>query len=167
MSFSSVEAGLGQLYTQLHDSNFESLTGGTSIDLGGITGPTGSNVLSGTYSLTSDLGSTIWGLHWDNHFLALVFSQDITSFTISGLDQGISGVFAFDPTTVTHSTETPLPAGLPLFLTGAGLLALLSRYRRHKVRASVMAAAGRTASARPFPRPVSCSRACVLHSAWA
>lgn len=135
MNFSDVLTGLGQLNnTPLSDTNFASLSGGTDINLGGISGPTGSTVLGGTYSLSdSSLGAAIWGVHWDNHFLALVFAQAISSFTITGLEQGVSGVFAFNLQTITHQQETPLPGALLLFgsvLSGGYLFSKCRRKRR-------------------------------------
>lgn len=143
MNFSDVLSGLGQLNTQLFDANFASLSGGTDINLGGISGPTGSTVFGGTYSLSDpSLGAAIWGVHWDNHFLALVFAKAISSFTITGLDQGVSGVFAFNLQTITHQQETPLPGALLLFgsVLSGGYLFSKWRKRRRGSALQVLAA---------------------------
>ena len=66
-SLADIRTGLGQLYTQLGDANFQSLTGGTSTGLGGVTGATGGT--GGTFTLTSNKQAEIWGIKWDNRSL--------------------------------------------------------------------------------------------------
>ena len=72
---------------------------------------------------------------------------------ISGIDGGATWIWAVDAetdptfgacqictvdfmTTITP-TATPLPAALPLFATGAGMIGLIARRRKRKVQASV------------------------------
>lgn len=142
MGLTSVQTGLGQLYSQLGDPYFHNLTGATDTDLGGISGATGSG--GGTFSLSS-LGASIWGIHWDNHFLALVLTSATSSLTIAGLPQAISGVYAFNLESLAPS-PVPLPPAVLLF--GSGLVGLILLYRRRKKR-------GQAAFGQWRPSPVS------------
>ena len=52
--------------------------------------------------------ATVIGVHFDNQFIAFLFSAGITSFNILNLPNGVSNIYAYDP------VATPLPGALLL-----------------------------------------------------
>jgi hypothetical protein len=107
---------------------------GASVGAQTYSGSTG-----GTLTLGAGVTANIFALHWDSQEMVLVYDVSLSSFTISGLDQNLSGITAFnDCTDIScataggHSTVTPVPGALPLFATGLGALGLLARRRKRK-----------------------------------
>ena len=75
-----------------------------------------------------DLGSltaSVFGVHFDNQYLAFVYDTAISVFSIEGLSHGVSNIHAF----TTDTNVVPLPAGLLLFLTGLAGVGVLGRYK--------------------------------------
>ena len=78
---------------------------------------TGSNN-SGTWT-GSGANAKVFGIHFGNNFLAFLFSAPVHVFSISGLPNGVSNIYAF------NLTATPLPAALWLMASAlAGWLGL-------------------------------------------
>jgi hypothetical protein len=86
----------------------------------------GADNKSGTFTLAGGLLSAVWGIHYDNHFLGLLFDIAVNSITIAGLAFGISNVFAFNIT----GTEVPLPPAVILFGTALAGMGFLARRRK-------------------------------------
>jgi hypothetical protein len=107
---------------------------GASVGAQTYSGSTG-----GTLTLGTGVTANIFALHWDSQEMVLVYDVSLSSFTISGLDQNLSGITAFSDCTDTscataggHSTGTPIPGALPLFASGAGLLGFFGWRRKRK-----------------------------------
>ncbi len=104
------------------------LSGG-DCGLGGVT-------CSGSGATYSGTASQLFGIHWGGGgpaqpFLGIEFSVAVTDFTISGFAHGVSFIRSYvDP------PATPLPAALPLFASGLGVIGLLARRRKRKVQAT-------------------------------
>jgi hypothetical protein len=86
---------------------------------GGACGGSGVTCSGGDGSITTG-GAQAFGVHYDNKFLAFFYNTAITTFSISGLDQGVSNLYAF----------VPLPGALALMLTALGGLFGLQRWRQ-------------------------------------
>ena len=68
---------------------------------------------------TSTLTANVFGIHFGNNFIAVLYSDAVSGFDIFGLSNGVSNIYAFNTNSV---SQVPLPAALPLFLAGiAGL----------------------------------------------
>lgn len=78
---------------------------------------------------TSNFEANVFGIHYGNSFIAVLYSDLVSGFEINGLRNGVSNIYAF--TTV---TAVPLPAAVWLF--GTAILALLGVARRRKVAAA-------------------------------
>ena len=76
---------------------------------------------SGTWTY-SGTGANVFGIHFGNNFIALLFANALTSFTITGLPNGVSNIYAL--------TATPLPGALLLFGTGVALMGFINWLRR-------------------------------------
>ena len=85
------------------------------------TGPTNSGTW--TYSGTA---ANVFGIHFGNNFIALLFADALTAFSITGLPHGVSNIYAYNVAT------TPLPAALVLFGSGLGLLGFVDWLRRRR-----------------------------------
>jgi hypothetical protein len=67
----------------------------------------------------SGTDATVFGVHFGDNFLAFLFSAPVHVFSISGLPNGVSNIYAF------NLTATPLPAALWLMVSAlAGWLGL-------------------------------------------
>lgn len=64
-----------------------------------------------TYSGT---GANVFGIHFGDNFIALLFANALTSFTITNLPHGVSNIYAL--------TTTPLPGALLLFGSGFAVI---------------------------------------------
>ena len=79
---------------------------------------------SGTLALMAD----VFGVHFDNKFLAFLYPGPISSFSISGLPNDTSNVYAY------NTSPVPLPAALPLYGSALAVLALIG-WRRKRMAA--------------------------------
>jgi hypothetical protein len=75
---------------------------------------------SGSYTGTA---ANIFGVHFDNKFLVLEYASLINFFSIAGLGQGVSNIYAY-------MSAVPLPGALILFGTALAGLGILGRRRR-------------------------------------
>lgn len=78
---------------------------------------------------TSIFEANVFGIHYGNSFIAVLYSDLVSGFEINGLRNGVSNIYAF--TTV---TAVPLPAAVWLF--GTAILALLGITRRRRIAAA-------------------------------
>lgn len=78
---------------------------------------------------TSNFEANVFGIHYGNNFIAVLYSDLVSGFEINGLGNGVSNIYAF--TTV---TAVPLPAAVWLF--GTAILALLGVTRRRRMAAA-------------------------------
>jgi len=78
---------------------------------------------------TSNFEANVFGIHYGNNFIAVLYSDLVSGFEINGLRNGVSNIYAF--TTV---TAVPLPAAVWLF--GTAILALLGITRRRRMTAA-------------------------------
>lgn len=78
---------------------------------------------------TSNFEANVFGIHYGNNFIAVLYSDLVSGFEINGLRNGVSNIYAF--TTV---TAVPLPAAVWLF--GTAILALLGVTRRRRMAAA-------------------------------
>jgi hypothetical protein len=83
----------------------------------------------GRISGTSNFEANVFGIHYGNNFIAVLYSDLVSGFEINGLRNGVSNIYAF--TTV---TAVPLPAAVWLF--GTAILALLGITRRRRMSAA-------------------------------
>lgn len=74
---------------------------------------------------TTNFEANVFGIHYGNNFIAVLYSDLVSGFEINGLRNGVSNIYAF--TTV---TAVPLPAAVWLF--GTAILALLGVTRRRR-----------------------------------
>jgi hypothetical protein len=86
---------------------------------------------NGTKGGTSNLEATVFGVHYGNNFIAVLYSDAVSDFTIDGLSNGVSNIYAFNGSV----SQVPLPAAFPLFLMALGILGLAG-WRRRKVSAA-------------------------------
>lgn len=75
---------------------------------------------------TSTFEANVFGIHYGNNFIAVLYSDLVSGFEINGLRNDVSNIYAF--TTV---TAVPLPAAVWLF--GTAILALLGVTRRRRI----------------------------------
>jgi hypothetical protein len=94
-----------------------SFVGGGSCGTGGTTCSGG----DGTYS---GAAASVFGIHFDNKFLVLLYPSAITSFAIAGLSNGVSNIYAWGTSAV------PLPPALLLFGTALAGMGILGRRRK-------------------------------------
>lgn len=83
------------------------------------TGPSNSGIW--TYSGTA---ANVFGIHFGNNFIALLFADALAAFSITGLPHGVSNIYAY------NVASTPLPAALVLFGSSLGLLGFVDWLRR-------------------------------------
>jgi len=92
--------------------------GGGSCGNGGVVcGPAEGSGSIGLGGLVAD----VYGIHFDNMFLVLLYPSGISNFAIEGLWAGVSNIYAFN--------VIPLPAGFLLFLSGLAGIGFLGRYK--------------------------------------
>ena len=75
---------------------------------------------SGTWTY-SGTGANVFGIHFGNNFIALLFANALTSFTITNLPHGVSNIYAL--------TSTPLPGALLLLGTGVAFMGVFNWLR--------------------------------------
>jgi hypothetical protein len=95
--------------------------GACTVAVNCTTGPNNSGTW--TYSGTE---AKVFGIHFGNNFIALLFADALTGFSITGLSHGVSNIYAYNVAT------TPLPAALALFGSGLGLLGFVDWLRRRR-----------------------------------
>ncbi len=78
---------------------------------------------------TSTFEANVFGIHYGNNFIAVLYSDLVSGFEINGLRNGVSNIYAF-----TTLTAVPLPAAVWLF--GTAILALLGVTRRRRMAAA-------------------------------
>jgi hypothetical protein len=83
---------------------------------------------NGSKGGTSNLAANVYGVHYGNNFIAVLYGQEIAGFDIDGLSNGVSNIYAFNSST--SVSQVPLPAALPLFLTAISMLGLAGWWRR-------------------------------------
>jgi hypothetical protein len=81
---------------------------------------------NGTKGGTSNLEANVFGVHYGNNFIAVLYSDVVSGFTIDGLRHDVSNIYAFNGSV----SQVPLPAAFPLFLMALGMLGLTGWYRR-------------------------------------
>lgn len=74
-----------------------------------------------SYTYTGSTAYDVYTVHGDSWYLAFLFSSPITSFSISGLPNNISGIYGFN---------APIPPAALLFGTALVGMAMLGRRRR-------------------------------------
>jgi hypothetical protein len=104
--------------------------------LGGGTNPTANTTNS----------YRIWAFHQDQYYIALLYSSAINSWSLTapttGQFSGISGIFAFHPSTSCPpgtgcgSDVVPLPPAILLFVSGLAGLGLIGIRRRRRTPVS-------------------------------
>jgi hypothetical protein len=75
----------------------------------------------------SDLVADVYGVHYGNNFIAVLYSDAVSGFEISGLSNGVSNIYAFNTV-----SQVPLPAALPLFFSALAMLGLGGWVRRRR-----------------------------------
>ena len=75
---------------------------------------------------SSTFEAVLFGIHFDNKFLALLYPSAISNFSISGLPNGVSNIYAYSLNPV------PLPAAGILFGSALVGISLISRRRRKR-----------------------------------
>jgi len=86
----------------------------------------GSNAKGGSSTLVAD----VYGVHYGNNFIAVLYSDLQSGFGISGLGHGVSNIYAFNTV-----SQVPLPAALPLFFSALTMLGLGGWVRRRRATA--------------------------------
>ena len=76
----------------------------------------------------SNLVANVYGVHYGNNFVAVLYSELIAGFEIDGLSNGVSNIYAFN----SGVSPVPVPAALPLFLTALSMLGLGGWWRRRR-----------------------------------
>jgi hypothetical protein len=84
---------------------------------------------SGTWTYAGT-AANVFGIHFGNNFIALLFADPLTAFSITGLPNGVSNIYAYNVAT------TPLPAALVLFGSGLGLFGFFDWLRRKRSAAA-------------------------------
>ena len=92
------------------------------------TSPTCSAFENGTKGGSSNLAANVYGVHYGNNFIAVLYSQVVSGFSIDGLSNGVSNIYAFN----SGVSPIPVPAALPLFLTALTMLGLGGWWRRRR-----------------------------------
>jgi hypothetical protein len=103
------------------------VSGGACTNPINCTTPGAGNNGTWTYSGTA---ASVFGIHFGDNFLALLFAAPVTSFSIFGLPQNVSNIYAF------NLTATPLPGALWLMASALAGWFGLTRWgrRRHSFR---------------------------------
>jgi hypothetical protein len=81
---------------------------------------------SGTWTY-SGTAANVFGIHFGNNFIALLFADALTAFSITGLPNGVSNIYAY------NVTATPIPAALLLFGSGLGIIGFFDWLRRRRM----------------------------------
>jgi len=81
---------------------------------------------------TSNLTANVFGIHFGDNFIAVLYADAVSGFSISGLSNGVSNIYAFNTNTV---SQVPLPAALPLFFAALSLLGLGGWLQRRRATA--------------------------------
>jgi hypothetical protein len=76
---------------------------------------------------TSTLAADVFAVHYGNNFIAVLYSDVVSGFDITGLSNGVSNIYAFNTV-----SEVPLPAALPLFFSALAMLGLGGWVRRRR-----------------------------------
>ena len=97
---------------------------------------------TGTYT---GPGANVFGIHFDNKFIALLYTTGITSFFITGLPNGVSNIYAFcslNSCIGGGSGNDPVPLPAPFILMGTVLAGtyLVGRWRRRRGQVPAFAA---------------------------
>ena len=79
----------------------------------------------------SELEGNVFGIHYGNNFIAVLYSEAVSNFQINGLRFDVSNIYVFNTV-----SQVPLPAALPLFLTALTLLGLGGWIRRKREAAA-------------------------------
>jgi hypothetical protein len=87
----------------------------------------GQNAKGGSSTIVAD----VYGVHYGNNFIAVLYSDLQSGFGISGLGHGVSNIYAFN----TAVSQVPLPAALPLFFSALAMLGLGGWVRRRRAAA--------------------------------
>lgn len=77
---------------------------------------------------SSTLVADVYGVHYGNNFIAVLYSDLVNGFDIAGLGNGVSNIYAFS----TVVSQVPLPAALPLFFSALAMLGLGGWVRRRR-----------------------------------
>ena len=88
--------------------------------------------VNGNKGGSSNLEGNVFGVHYGNAFIAVLYSGSISNFSIEGLVNGVSNIYAFNTV-----SQVPLPAAFPLFFSALALLGLGSWFRRKRGTATV------------------------------
>lgn len=86
---------------------------------------------NGTKGGTSNLEANVFGVHYGNNFIAVLYSDAISDFMIDGLSNGVSNIYAFNSSV----SAVPLPAAAWMFLSAIAVLVGVSVRRRRAVSA--------------------------------
>ena len=130
---SSLATAAGVVETTLESASWLNMSL-TFVDAAGCTTagcPTGFNTGSSpgpygaVFTLPAGEVADVFGIWYDNKFLALLYSSPISAFTIDGLPNKVSDIFAYSVNPV------PLPPAVLLFGTALVGMGVLGR-RRHK-----------------------------------
>jgi hypothetical protein len=85
------------------------------------------------YSFSCNFFATCWGSRWvDTSHYEPVYGNVTYTIGRGFYDTGAGALTVNAPVTVAPVAETPIPASLPLFVSGAGLLGLLAKRRRRR-----------------------------------
>jgi hypothetical protein len=79
---------------------------------------------------SSTFAANVYGVHYGNNFVAIMYSAVVSGFEIDGLGSGVSNIYAFNSV-----SQVPLPAALPLFFSALTLLGLGNWFRQRQAAA--------------------------------
>jgi hypothetical protein len=76
---------------------------------------------------SSQFEGNVFGIHYGNNFIAVLYGDLVSGFSIDGLGNGVSNIYVFKTV-----SQVPLPAALPLFFSALAMLGLGGWYRRRQ-----------------------------------